>query len=284
MIRLGSHVSIRKGYLHAAKTALSIGARAFQYFPKNPRSLSIKSFDKSDAEACAKYCMQHDLLSIAHSPYPTNMAADDSRAKQLIVQSMINDLHITEACGSIGLVVHFGKYKGKDPLQGYKNSLQCLNEVLSEWNGKALLLIENQAGQGTPMGTTFEELVQIRKLSNNSDKIAFCLDTCHAFASGLWGEDDRSEWQDKAEESGFLAHLSAVHLNDSLYPFGSLRDRHANVGKGFIGTNRMMALICEPLLQNIPLVLETPSSLHYSHKQELAFIHEMIAKKGELYD
>jgi deoxyribonuclease-4 len=280
IIRIGSHVSIRKGYLHAAKTSLSMGARAFQYFPKNPRSLSIKSFDDHDAQACADFCVQHDLLSIAHSPYPTNLAANDSASKQAMIQSIINDLHITEACGSLGLVVHFGKYKGKDPLQGYKNSLQCLNDVLSVWNGKSLLLIENQAGEGTPMGTTFEELVQIRELSEYPEKIAFCLDTCHAFASGLFREDDWLEWKNKADELGYLEQLKAIHLNDSMYPSGSLRDRHANIGKGFIGEKRMRELLNEPVLQDIPFILETPSSQNYSHQHELAFIHEMIDMKG----
>ncbi len=130
-VYLGSHISIRKGFLHAAKTAIHIGARAFQYFPKNPRSLSIKSFDKKDAAACAAFCNQHDIKSIAHTLYPTNLAADENVHKELIIESILNDLLIAEACGSIGVVVHFGTYKRKDTLQGYKNSLQCLNNVLS---------------------------------------------------------------------------------------------------------------------------------------------------------
>ncbi len=117
---IGSHVSIRKGFLGAARTAAAIGGTAFQYFPKNPRSLSVKEFDHADAEACAAFCRREGIISIAHAPYPANLAAEDPHMQEVTVQSLLNDLEIVEACGSIGLVVHFGKYKGKDPLQGYK--------------------------------------------------------------------------------------------------------------------------------------------------------------------
>lgn len=275
---IGCHVSIRKGYLEAAKTAKSIGAKAFQYFPKNPRSLAVKTFDLHDALACKEFSWSHNLLSIAHSPYPTNIATGNEAQQHVIVQSMLNDLDIVEACGSIGLVVHFGKYKGKDPLQGYKNSLQCLNEVLSQWNGRALILIENQAGEGTRMGTTLEEFIQIRLLSLYPEKIGFCFDTCHAFASGLWNYGQWSEVAEKAEGLGYFSHLKAVHLNDSLFPSGSCRDRHANIGHGYIGDQGLRQFLQTPYLKNIPLILETPTPANGSHQQEINDVGELIKK------
>ena len=126
-MRIGCHISIRHGYLAAAKTALAIGASAFQYFPKNPRSLSVKAFSSSDAQACAAFCQEHNIASIAHTPYPTNLAVEDPKLRQVTLQSVLNDLEITEACGSVGLVVHFGKFKGPDLLQGYRNNqARCL--------------------------------------------------------------------------------------------------------------------------------------------------------------
>lgn len=273
---LGSHISIRKGFLHAAKTAFHIGATAFQYFPKNPRSLSIKSLDKKDAEACAAFCNQHDIQSIAHTPYPTNLAVDENIHKKLIIDSILNDLLIAEACGSIGVVVHFGKYKGKDTLQGYKNSLQCLNDVLSRWFGRALLLIENQAGEGSLFGTTLEEAVRIRELSLFPEKIGFCFDTCHAFVSGLWKEGNWLKIAEKADKLGYFKQLYAVHLNDSVYPSGSRRDRHANVGKGYIGIERMQLFLNTPTLPNVPFILETPSGLDGSHRLELDDVKKLL--------
>lgn len=278
-MHFGCHISIRNGYLEAAKTAVKLGAQAFQYFPKNPRSLSVKAFNLGDAESCARYCREQGILSIAHTPYPTNLAADEGELRQATVASLRNDLAIAAACGSVGIVVHFGKYKGSDPLQGYKNIIQCVNEALAEYAGSALMLIENQAGEGSMMGTTLEELVQVRGLCQRPELIGFCLDTCHAFAAGLWPEqpEDWPEWERKAESAGYLAHLHAIHLNDSVYPRGACKDRHAMIGKGTMGESRFLPLLRSGRLQSkdLPVVLETPVVRGTTHAAEIRYIKEL---------
>lgn len=112
--------------------------------------------------------MEHNLLSIVHTTYPTNIAVNKESLKEATIASILNDLEIAESCGSVGVVVHFGKYKGRDSLLGYKNIIDTLNRILKEWNGNAKILLENQA---STMGTTFEELVQIRSLVENPEKI-----------------------------------------------------------------------------------------------------------------
>ena len=276
-MKIGCHISIRKGYLQAAKTAEQIGAGAFQYFPKNPRSLSIKMFDHSDAEACARYCRKHGIASIAHAPYPVNLAVTDELKRRATVESVLNDLEIVEACGSIGLVVHFGKFKGNDLLTGYQNILQCLNEILSRWQGSALILLENQAGEGTSIGTRFEELLQIRTLTVRPEKIAFCFDTCHAFASGLWKEGNWADVAAEGEKLGFFSLVKAVHLNDSSYPSGSRRDRHASIGKGFIGWEQIREFMQSSWLKDLPVILETPSGPHQSHQQEILTLQQQFS-------
>jgi deoxyribonuclease-4 len=268
---IGSHVSIRKGYAEAAKAAYAMGANAFQYFPKNPRSIYPKSFDPQDAAACAQFCSEHGLLSIGHAPYPLNLAAAEDM-QNVMVAAILNGLEITHACGSIGLVVHFGKYKGAEMLQGYQNIIGTVNKALRQWHGNALLLLENQAGEGTPMGTTMEELVQIRSLSDYPDKIGFCLDTCHAFASGLWHGHDWADVQEKGDKLGYLAQLKTVHLNDSRYACGSHRDRHANIGHGFIGLEPFKDLLRSSYVRNIPVVLETSPAADGTHRDEIALV------------
>src|SRR5690554_4002292 len=117
-MRIGCHVSIRHGFHAAAQYALNIGCGAFQYFPKNPRSLSVKLFDSANTARCKEFCVTHQLQSIAHTPYPVNLATDNEQLKTMTVLSLLNDLAIADACGSIGIVVHYGKYSGQDPLQG----------------------------------------------------------------------------------------------------------------------------------------------------------------------
>ncbi|WP_127533666.1 deoxyribonuclease IV [Paenibacillus kobensis] len=265
----GCHVSTRGGYLAAAVRAEAQGAKSFQYFPKNPRALSVKSFDRTDAKRCAAYCTERGLHSIAHTPYPTNLAAADADQRSRTVSSLLNDLDIAEACGSIGVVVHFGIYKGAEPLAGYQNIITALNEVTAQWDGKAKLLIENQAGDHAFMGTTFEELATVRSLCNAPLQIGFCLDTCHLFASGGWNGEPNAPWLKKATETGVLPHIEAIHFNDSKYESGQRKDRHAAIGAGMIGEQGLRWLLQAPELKNVPFVLETPTEGAGSHKQQL---------------
>ncbi|GIP32654.1 deoxyribonuclease IV [Paenibacillus sp. J2TS4] len=277
-MRLGSHISIRRGYLQAARTATAIGASCFQYFPKNPRGLSLKSFDAADGAACAQYCREQDLISVGHSPYPANLALEPSPLREAVIASLINDLEIAECCGSAGIVVHFGKFKSKDPLQGYRFIIDTLNAVLKDWTGKAKLLIENQAGEGAAMGTTLEELVQIRKLADHPDKIGFCLDTCHAFASGLWNGRNWPELVERGGELGYFDQLQVVHLNDSVYPSGSRKDRHANFGQGKIGEDHLLEFLLSPPIRTVPVILETAAGSDHTHREEIKYIIEAVQR------
>jgi len=287
-MRIGCHLSIRNGYLAAAKTAHALGAAAFQFFPKNPRGLTVKDFDRRDAEACAVYCREHRLHSIAHTPYPTNLAADSPETFQLTVASVKNDLAIADACGALGVVVHFGQYKGsvRNPLHGYQVMIRMLNEILVDWQGGAMLLIENNAGQGSRMGTTLEELVQIRALAERPEMIGFCLDTCHLFASGVWDGRNWPEVAKRARGLGYFQHLRAIHLNDSVYPTRSFRDRHANIGRGEIGEAALMELLRTEEIRGLPIVLETPRPAGGSHSTEIRHVQEMgetLASAGKTW-
>lgn len=281
-MQLGCHVSIRNGFLAAARTARAIGANAFQYFPKNPRSLAMKTLDSADAAACREYCRTHGLASVAHAPYPANIAAEDEQTRAAVAASLLNDLAIADACGSVGVVVHFGTYKGKDALQGYKNSLQCLNSVLSRWEGSALVLIENQSGEGSSMGMTLDECVAIRQLSEFPEKIGFCLDTCHLFASGVWTGNNWTEVERHGEEIGYFRHLRAVHLNDSVYASGSRRDRHAFAGSGRIGEAGLKELLASRWIAAVPVLLETPKGKDGTHRGEIALIRSWL-KDGQRF-
>jgi deoxyribonuclease-4 len=274
-MHIGSHVSTRGSYEGAAQAAFGMGAGAFQYFPKNPRSLALKTkWNTNDTQNCAAYSKEKGLLSIGHSPYPLNLAVDEED-RSLMRAVLMNALEITEACGSVGLVVHFGKYHGKDRMQGYKNIIQLLNEALMDWQGNSLVLLENQAGEGTGMGTTLEELVQVRSLCDVQDRIGFCFDTCHAFAGGIWSESLWKRFEENGEKLGYFQQLKAVHLNDSMHPFGSRRDRHANIGQGHIGLDAFRMLLASPYLRGIPVVLETEPTEHGGHQTEIALVKSL---------
>ncbi|MBY0146188.1 deoxyribonuclease IV [Neobacillus niacini] len=271
----GCHVSIRNGYSGAAKRAASFGAGAFQYFPKNPRSLSVKDFDQGDAESCKEFCQENGIVSVAHTPYSTSLTPAEDK-KELTIASLLNDLEIADSCGSIGVVVHFGSQISKtDPLASYHLMLEMLNSVLSLWKGDCLLLIENNAGTKGALGTTFEELVQIRNLAEYPEKIGFCLDTCHMFASGLWTGENTDEFFSKGQELDYFEHLRIIHLNNSKYPTGSKKDRHANIFQnGLIRDEFLKDIVTSSILKHIPFVLETPDDEGITHKEEISLLNK----------
>jgi deoxyribonuclease-4 len=252
---------------------VSSGCGAFQYFPKNPRSLQIKFFDRKDAKECAERTLKHHVPSIAHSPYPVNPAAA-GEVSGMMAASVLNDLEIAEACGSLGVVVHFGVCKGGDLLAGYRRVIGWLNAVLSLWQGKARILLENMAGDHGPFGVTPEELAQIRNLCDYPEKIGFCLDTCHLFASGQWEPGAWRAFEERARAAGYWDALAAVHINDSMYPSGSGKDRHAAIGEGCIGRDNFADLLITPEIRRVPLILETPAGADGTHLRQIELVRK----------
>lgn len=192
-----------------------------------------------------------------------------------MIHSLLNDLEIAEACGSIGVVVHFGKQiSHTSPIASYQLIIEMLNEILQLWQGNAKVLLENNAGLPGAIGTTLEELVQIRNLCNDPEKIRFCFDTCHAFACGLW---DGENWDDllmKGMELGYFDALSLIHFNNSKYEARSGKDRHAPIfGPGYITETQFDQLMKTSQLINVPFILETPKE-NMSHQKELKRLQE----------
>lgn len=273
---IGTHISIRRGYLAAARTARALGMKAYQFFSKNPRMLSVKSYDPADAEACRQFVEEHGIKSVIHAPYTVNLATEDEQLRQLTIQSIQNDLDICDACGAIGLVVHIGKVKG-DVIRTYQRIIGTLNEILIYWQGKAFILLENEAGEGGGMATTLEEITQIRRLTDVPGKIGFCLDTCHAYASGLWNGSNTGSLIARGTELEYWDHLKVVHLNDSVYPSGQRRDRHAPLDRGRIGLETMQDFVVKlPSFRELPFILETPEEKDWSHTQQIASFLRLI--------
>ncbi|MFA8438052.1 deoxyribonuclease IV [Pueribacillus sp. YX66] len=278
-MKFGCHLSIKEGYIGAAKRAEAINASAFQYFSKNPKSLSLKQFDRNDTETCKLFCEKNNLLSVAHSPYPTSLTPSNNEKRKQIIHSLLNDLEIAEACGSIGVVVHFGKrLQSLSTLQSYKLIIDMLNDVLSKWEGKGKLILENNAGFPGAFGTTLEELTQIRKLCDYPEKVGFCFDTCHAFSCGLWDGENWSQLFLKGVELDYFEHLEVVHFNNSNYATRSGKDRHALIfGAGYIKENQFDQIVKTPQLNDIPFILETPKE-EVSHAKEIMLLQKRWGK------
>jgi deoxyribonuclease IV len=171
-----------------------------------------------------------------------------------------------------GLVVHPGAHLGAGCDAGIERVARSLDRVLAKApDAPVRILLENTAGQGSCLGDRLEHLERIRSLVARPERVGVCLDTCHAFAAGYAiHEPAGSEefWSEALERFG--AALGGVHLNDSVRPFGSRRDRHAHIGEGEIGLDAFARILQDPRLAAVPMVLETePGDGMAGHRRDL---------------
>jgi deoxyribonuclease IV len=274
-VKIGCHISVAKGFYQAAKRAHELQATSFQVFTKNPRALRPKKLDVCDAERGKAYCEEHGITLVAHTPYITNLSTPKEDLHDLTIRSIKEDLHIAEAYGAIGAVVHCGKHVGKGVEYGKQRMVETLNKILADYEGNTKLLLENTAGQGSELGLTLKELVEIRSATDYPEKIGFCFDTCHGFAAGAWSFESFSDFMSEMQEIGYLDHLVAIHFNDSKVPFNSRKDRHEKIGKGEIGSAALTLFLKSDLLEGLPIILETPVEDESEYAEEIQYLHQL---------
>ena len=274
-MKIGCHISVAKGFYKAAQRACELGADSFQVFTKNPRGLRPKKLNHTDAERGKHFCEEHGISLVCHTPYITNLSTPKPDLHEVTIRSIKEDLMIAEAYGAVGAVVHCGKHVGEGEEYGRKRMVETLNKILADYEGKTKLLLENTAGQGSELGLTIQELVEIREATDKPEKIGFCFDTCHGFAAGIWTEETFSDLVSEMEDTKYLENLVAIHFNDSKAPSGSRKDRHEKIGKGEIGAEALSLFLKEPRFEGLPVVLETPVDDEQEYSEEMKYLHEL---------
>lgn len=272
---IGCHMSVGNGLFAATKKALELGARSFQVFSKNPRSLRPKKIDEEDAARAVRLMREEDLKIILHTPYITNLSSPKDDLHALTISSLKEDLRIAEAFGAPGAVVHVGKHVGEGEEYGFRRMVETLNAILKDYHGPVKLLLENTAGQGSEMGLTIRDLVRIREATDVPEKIGFCFDTCHGFAAGIWNEETYHDLIQEMVETGYLQDLYAIHLNDSKAPFRSHKDRHEKIGKGEIGAKALSKFLHDDHFRSLPMILETPVEDEVEYRDEMEYVRTL---------
>lgn len=274
-MKIGCHISVAKGLEQATKQAIEMGAQSFQVFTKNPRGLRPKKVDYKDAEKGVALMKEHDITLVCHTPYITNLSTPKEDLQEATIRSILEDLHISEAYGAIGAVVHCGKHVGEGEEYGTKRMIETLDLILAQYNGPVKLLLENTAGQGSELGLTIESLMNIRAATQFPEKIGFCFDTCHSFAAGQWSLDSFDKLVDEMERSGYLENLVAIHFNDSKAPFASQKDRHEKIGQGEIGSEALAKFLTSEKFQHLPIILETPVEDEREYADEMVYLKQL---------
>ena len=176
-----------------------------------------------------------------------------------------------DALGMENMVFHPGSHTGIGVEAGIRNIIAGLDQAVTGQE-KTMILLETMSGKGTEIGARFEELKAIRDGVRHPEKIGVCLDTCHIYSAGYDIVNDLDGVLEKFDQILGLPLLRAVHLNDSMTPFASRKDRHAAIGKGTIGLEALLRVMEHPGLKHLPFYLETPND-DQGHADEIRMLN-----------
>lgn len=261
MFYIGCHLSASEGFLAMGRTALSIGANTFQFFTRNPRGSRAKAIDPKDAEAFLALARENGFGTlVAHAPYTINPCSKDERTREFARLTMADDLLRMEYVPGNVYNFHPGSHTGQGVETGITEIAATLNAILTPGQTTTVLL-ETMAGKGSEVGRSFEELRAILDRVELSDKLGVCLDTCHVSDGGYDIAGDLDGVLEEFDKVIGLGRLKAIHLNDSMNPLGSHKDRHQKLGEGTLGLEALERIINHPALRELPFYLETPNDL-----------------------
>ena len=276
---IGAHTSTSGGLKNAIIEAHSIGANTFQCFTSNQKRWEGRKITDEDLDSWFQTLSQYPMKHImSHDSYLINLGAFSDEVHHKSMHAFKEELKRCHALKISYLNFHPGAYtEGTEEgcLKKIVHSLKSLADLAEQ--GTTRLLIEATAGQGTTVGYNFEQLGYLVSQLHNILPIGVCIDTCHIFAAG-YDVRNKEAWDktlDLFDEKVGLKHLYALHVNDSMKPFGSRKDRHACLGEGEIGLEGFKAMMQDKRLEHIPKYLETPEGPD-SWKKEITLLKSFI--------
>ena len=274
MLTIGCHMSVAKGFEKMGLTAVKIGANTLQFFTRNPRGSKAKELDQKDIAAFRLLMNEHHFGKIlAHAPYTLNPASSNGHTREFALETLRDDLIRMESLPGNYYNFHPGSHVGSGVQTGIDLISDALNQILFP-NQSTIVLLETMAGKGSEIGGSFQELRRIIDGVELQEKLGICLDTCHVSDGGYDIAGRLDQVLEQFDHVIGLSRLKAVHLNDSLNPLGSHKDRHANIGKGTLGLEAFERMINHPVLRDLPFYLETPND-DDGHGEEIALLKSL---------
>lgn len=271
---IGCHLSFAKGYESMGVQALEIGANAFQYFSRNPRGGAAKEFDKSDAGKLLDIAARNGFAPfLVHAPYTFNPCSADAGLRDFARKAMCEDLLRQQNLPGSYYNFHPGSHVGQGAEKGISMIAELLNEILLP-EQSCVVLLETMSGKGSEVGASFGEIAEIMERVKLNRKLGVCLDACHVYSAGYDIVKNLDGVLEEFDSKIGLERLKAVHLNDSMTPFNSRKDRHAKIGEGTIGLDAIARIINHPKLSSLPFYLETPNELS-GYAREIALLRSL---------
>ncbi|MGR3951449.1 MAG: deoxyribonuclease IV [Chlamydia sp.] len=279
---IGAHTSISGGIEKAIYEGASIGATTVQIFTANQRQWNARPLTEEMRDRFHKALDETGLKNImSHDSYLINLGAPSDENLQKSRQAFRKEIERCQFLGLSYLNFHPGAAlkEGTDRcLDRIVESLLLMQDLFNADNQPLQLLVEMTAGQGSTVGKTIEEVQSIVHLVSHAIPIGVCIDTCHIFAAGYDISIDGgiSSFLDQFDKKIGLKFLKAFHMNDSKKGCGTHVDRHACLGKGFIGLSPFSQIMQDSRLTHLPKYLETPEG-DAMWREEIAWLRTQAA-------
>lgn len=212
------------------------------------------AINEKEIDEAREVVTNFNLPFFTHTPYTINLCNPILKNGFNSIQWIQDDLRLTSSMGGRGVVVHVGK-SVKQPLdQALIKMKQSIHESLPYATEQCPFLIETPASQGTETLNTLEQMSQFYYSFTEDErkKIGICIDTCHVWASGY----DPLEYIENWIANNGPNAIKLIHFNDSVEPKGSRKDRHAQMGAGTIGADRLNQVIKLSIRYKFPIVKE----------------------------
>ncbi|WP_017472592.1 deoxyribonuclease IV [Amphibacillus jilinensis] len=260
-MKIGSHVSMsgKNMLLGSSEEAVSYGATAMMIYTGAPQNTRRKAIEELNIEAGIHHMEQSGIEDlVVHAPYIINLGnTTKPETFELAVSFMQSEIERTAALNAKQIVLHPGAHVGAGVEKGIARIVEGLNEVLTKEHDVQIAL-ETMAGKGSEIGRTFEELAMIIDGVEQNDRLSICLDTCHVHDAGYDVVNNFDQVLDDFNKVIGLDRLKVIHVNDSKNEKGAHKDRHENIGFGYIGFEALRYIVHHPQLSHLPKILETP--------------------------
>jgi deoxyribonuclease IV len=261
---IGAHVSPTGGPAKAVERGVERGARSIQIFNQNPRAWQPREYSAEEVADFRSAMAESDVDALLiHAVYLLNCASEDEEIREKSHRSLTTSLRAGSALGAHAVVLHAGSAlkNGAAVPAAIERASAVIAEALAE-SEDCPLHIEDTAGAGGTLGRSFEELVAMIEGAGRDERLGVCLDSCHLLASGydVRTADGLAAVLDDFDRVVGLDRLGSLHINDSMTPLGSNRDRHAWLGEGELGREGCAAFLSEPRFDGLPCVLEGPGA------------------------
>ncbi len=264
MLKIGSHVSLKGSemMLGSVKEALSYNANSFMIYtgaPQNTRRRPIEDLRIEEAHLLMKE-NNIDLINIViHAPYVMNLANGDPEKRQFAVDFLTSEIKRTALIGASQIVLHPGAHVKQGADIGIGFIIEGLDKVIENTKDlDVLIALETMAGKGTECGRNFEELGEIINGVKDNSRLSVCFDTCHTHDAGYKTKDDFDSVIEEFDRLVGKEKISVFHINDSKNEISASKDRHENIGFGYIGFDALNKIVNHPDFMDIPKILETP--------------------------